>query len=42
MNSYIIGNAITHEPPVLEEYVTDPGAEPDSMKWITTLTYFLK
>lgn len=27
---------------VLEEYVTDPGAEPDTSKWLTNIYYILK
>ncbi len=27
--------------PIIEEYVTDPGDEPDPKKWLTRITYYL-
>jgi effector-binding domain-containing protein len=27
---------------VLEEYITDPMAEPDSSKWLTRVVYYVK
>lgn len=30
----------TVKAPVIEEYVTDPGKEPDSSKWLTRIYYF--
>jgi hypothetical protein len=27
---------------VIEEYVTDPGTEPDSTKWLTNVVYLIK
>ena len=29
-------------PPVIEEYVTDPGQEPDTAKWLTKIIYFVE
>ncbi|MCB0527407.1 MAG: SRPBCC family protein [Saprospiraceae bacterium] len=29
-------------PPVIEEYVTDPAAEPDTAKWHTRIIYFIE
>jgi len=26
--------------PVVEEYITDPGEEPDPEKWLTRITYY--
>ena len=42
METYLQKNNLEHVAPVLEEYVTDPGSEPDSTKWVTTITYFVK
>jgi effector-binding domain-containing protein len=42
MDAYIQKNNLEHIAPVLEEYLTDPGSEPDSSKWITNVTYFVK
>lgn len=35
-------NNIEFKAPAVEEYVTDPGAEPDSSKWLTTIYYLVK
>ena len=35
-------NGLEQKPPVVEEYITDPGTEPDSNKWVTKITYFIK
>jgi effector-binding domain-containing protein len=29
-------------PPVIEEYVTDPGQEPDTAKWLTRIIYYVE
>jgi effector-binding domain-containing protein len=42
MDNHIKANNLEHVAPVLEEYVTDPGTEPDSTKWVTVITYFVK
>lgn len=42
MDAYIKANGLTHHTNVVEEYVTDPGAEPDSTKWHTRVIYFVK
>ncbi len=33
-------NGLTMKPPAIEEYITDPGQEPDSSKWLTKIYYF--
>ncbi len=35
-----ICNGLKHKAPVIEEYVTDPGKEPDSSKWLTRIYFF--
>lgn len=42
MDAYIKANNYTHHSNVIEEYLTDPGSEPDSTKWLTRITYLVK
>lgn len=42
MDRYIKENNLTHHANVIEEYLTDPGQEPDSTKWLTRITYLVK
>jgi effector-binding domain-containing protein/uncharacterized protein YndB with AHSA1/START domain len=42
MDAYIKENGLTHHTNVIEEYVTGPGSEPDSTKWLTNVVYFIK
>ncbi len=42
MDVYIRDNKLEQLTPVIEEYVTDPGSEPDSTKWLTKVVYFVK
>ena len=41
-DDYIKTNKLEQLSPVLEEYITDPGSEPDSNKYVTQITYFVK
>jgi effector-binding domain-containing protein len=41
-DDYIRTNKLEQLSPVLEEYITDPGSEPDSNKYMTKITYFVK
>lgn len=41
MNKYIEDNGIDFKGPVIEEYVTDPGNEPDTAKWNTKIYYLV-
>ena len=41
MGEYINDNGLAQDF-VIEEYVTDPGAEPDTTKWLTNIYYILK
>lgn len=41
MEQYIINNEIEVLGPALEEYITDPGSEPDTTKWETHIYYFI-
>jgi effector-binding domain-containing protein len=40
LDLYLATNGLKHKAPVLEEYITDPGAEPDSGKWLTRIYFF--
>lgn len=40
METHIIENDLEVLGPALEEYVTDPGSEPDTSKWETHIYYF--
>ncbi len=40
MDTYMNEHGFTLKPPVLEEYLTDPGAEADPSKWHTRIVYF--
>jgi len=42
MDAYIKANNLEHHTNVVEEYITDPGMEPDSTKWLTRIIYFIK
>lgn len=42
MDAYIKANNLEHHTNVVEEYITDPGTEPDSTKWLTRIIYFIK
>lgn len=42
MDEYMKEKGIEDRKLVIEEYVTDPGAEPDTSKWLTKVYYLLK
>ena len=42
MDAYIASNKLEHVAPVIEEYLTGPATETDSMKWVTKIVYFVK
>ena len=42
MENYFKANNLEQKAPVIEEYITDPGAEPDSNKWVTKIVYLVK
>jgi effector-binding domain-containing protein len=42
MDDYLKYQNLTPKMPVIEEYVTDPGLEPDPNKWLTKITYLLE
>lgn len=42
MDDYMTEKGLEAIPPVIEEYVTDPGQEPDTAKWLTRVIYFVK
>ncbi len=39
INDYIVAHKLTKQPPVIEAYVTDPGAEKDPAKVLTEIYY---
>ena len=41
MDAYLKDYGLVSDMPVIEEYVTDPGDEPDPSKWLTKVTYYL-
>ncbi|HRP00721.1 MAG TPA: SRPBCC family protein [Flavobacteriales bacterium] len=42
IDTYIREKGLTHYGNVIEEYVTDPMAEPDTAKWLTNIYYMVK
>lgn len=40
IEAYMKDFGILHNPPYIEEYVTDPGEQPDPKKWLTKITYY--
>ena len=42
MKDYMKLKTLQMIPPSLEQYITDPAAEPDTSKWLTKLSYFVK
>jgi effector-binding domain-containing protein len=40
MEEYMRDRGLFLDDPIIEEYLTDPGTEPDPSKWLTRLTYF--
>lgn len=41
-DEHMKNNNLEQVAPVIEEYLTDPGMEPDSNKWVTKITYLIK
>ncbi len=42
LDDYVNTKGLTIVYPVMEEYVTDPASEPDTMKWLTKVIYPIK
>jgi len=42
LDDYMLEKKLQSIPPVIEEYVTDPTSEPDTMKWLTKVIYFVE
>jgi effector-binding domain-containing protein/uncharacterized protein YndB with AHSA1/START domain len=42
MDAYMLEKKLRNLPPVIEEYVTDPAKEPDTLKWLTKVIYFVE
>lgn len=41
LDDYMAEKGLQSIQPVLEEYITDPGQEPDTAKWLTRVIYFV-
>ncbi len=41
MDDYMQEKNLQNIPPVIEEYITDPGQEPDTAKWLTRIIYYV-
>ncbi len=41
MEDYMAEKKLRNIPPVIEEYMTGPGDEPDTSKWLTKIIYFV-
>ncbi len=41
VDAFIKKTGVRSKPPVIEEYVTDPGQEPDPANWLTRIYYLL-
>lgn len=42
MDAYMKANNLSMNQNVIEEYISDPGTEPDSSKWLTKIIYLVK
>jgi effector-binding domain-containing protein len=42
LDEYMAEKGLQYIPPVVEEYLTDPGQEPDTAKWLTKVIYFVE
>jgi len=42
IDEYLIDYGLSYQFPVVEEYMTDPGEQPDPSKWLTRITYYLR
>jgi len=42
MADYLAEQRLTHIPPIIEEFLTDPEQEPDTSRWLTRIIYFLE
>jgi effector-binding domain-containing protein len=40
LDDYLNARCWKFKGPAIEEYITDPGTEPDTMKWLTRVIYF--
>ncbi len=41
LEKYMQEKKLRSIPPIIEEYVTDPAMEPDTLKWLTKVIYFV-
>lgn len=42
MEDYMVEKKLRNIPPVMEEYVYSPANEPDTLKWLTKIIYFVE
>ena len=40
IKAYMNDRGLFEDVPIIEEYITDPGEEPDPNKWLTRITYY--
>ena len=41
MDEYMKDFGLLNNPPIIEEYVTDPSTEKDPAKWLTKIIYYI-
>lgn len=41
MEDYLKDHGLFNNPPIIEEYLTDPAEEPDPSKWLTKIIYYV-
>lgn len=42
LDAYLKEKGITPKMPIIEQYITDPGTEPDTSKWLTQIIYLVE
>jgi effector-binding domain-containing protein len=42
LENYLTANKLTRKFPIIEQYITDPGIEKDTSKWLTKIIFLIK
>jgi effector-binding domain-containing protein len=42
LENYLTANKLTKKLPIIEQYITDPGIEKDTSKWLTKIIFLIK